>query len=155
MFQRESALQAATTTPRIYDGWFATAVRLVVGDGPRDGWKLDPGDATVIVLYSSQRARDAYDKSVFNDELVIEVRAADVRPGAPIQLAACHARYQRGSTKLEYVSRRVTGELQLDAADARELRGRFTLSAGAPELDALGLGDTSSAGTFQIALHKP
>jgi hypothetical protein len=148
-------LTVPATTPRAYEGWFATAATLVVAEAPRDAWKVEPGGDTVIVVYSSERQRDAYDKGVFNDELVLQVRAGEVRPGARFDLAACNARYQRGGTKLEYVSRAVTGELHLEHADAGALRGGFTLRAAAPQLDVRAVGDVTSTGSFQIEPHTP
>jgi len=143
------------TTPRAYEGWFATAARLVIADAPRDAWKVEPGEGTVLVVYSSERQRDAFDKHVFNDELVLEIGAAEVQPGATFDLAACNARYQRGDTKLAYVSRAVTGELRLERVDAGALRGSFALRASAPQLDVLAAGDVTSVGRFQVELHKP
>ncbi len=144
---------AAGTTRRTYEGWFTTAARLVLADAPQNAWTVDSGEHTVIVVYSSERQRGAFDKDVFNDELVLEVGASDVKPGATFDLAACNARYQRGSTKLEYVSRTVTGELRLEHVDARALRGSFTLRATAPQLDLRGQGDVESVGAFQIEPH--
>jgi hypothetical protein len=111
------------------------------------------GDRTVIVVYSSERQRGAFDKGVFNDELVLEVGASDVKPGATFDLAACNTRYQRGGTKLEYVSRAVTGQLHLEHVDSRILRGSFTVRATAPQLDLRGLGDVEAVGAFQIEPH--
>jgi hypothetical protein len=144
---------AAETTRRTYEGWFTTAARLVVADAPNAGWAVEAGDRTVIVVYSSERQRGVFDKGVFNDELVLEVAASDVTPGATFDLAACNARYQRGATKLEYVSRAVTGELRLDQVDPRALHGSFTVRAASPQLDVRGFGDVESAGTFQIEPH--
>jgi hypothetical protein len=141
------------TTRRTYEGWFTTAARLALGDAPEDAWKVESGERTVIVVYSSEHQRGAFDKGVFNDELVLEVGAGDVKPGATFDLAACNARYQRGGTKLEYVSRTVTGELHLERVDPRALRGSFTLRATAPQLDVRDLGDVESVGRFQIEPH--
>src|ERR1051325_5421033 len=99
------------TTRRTYEGWFTTAARLAVGDAPEDAWKVEAGEHTAIVVYSSKHQRGAFDKGVFNDELVLEGGASDVTRGAPFHLAASNARCQRGSTKREYGSRTVTGEL--------------------------------------------
>lgn len=144
---------AAGTTLRTYEGWFRAAARLVVAGAPGDGWAVEPGQRTVIVVYSSERQRGAFDKGVANDELVLEVAAGDVKPGATFELAACNARYQRGGTKLEYVSRAVTGELRLDHVEPGALRGSFTLQASAPQLDVRGLGDVVTAGAFEIEPH--
>lgn len=148
-------MPAPATTPRAYEGWFATTATLVVAEAPRDAWRVESGDDTVIVMYSSERQRDAYDKGVFNDELVLQARAGDVKAGARFDLAECNARYQRGGTKLEYVSRTVTGELRLDHVDSRALRGSFTLRAVAPQLDVRTIGDVTSVGIFQLELRKP
>ena len=145
----------AAEKTRTYEGWFATAARLVIADEPREPWTVSSGERTVLVLYSSERQRDAFDKGVFNDELVLEVAASAVQPGATFDLAACNARYQRGSTKLEYVSRSVTGSLQLERAEPDALRGRVTLQSTAPVLDVRGLGAADSSGEFQIDRHTP
>ena len=146
-------MAAGTTTRRTYEGWFTTAARLVVADSPHSAWTVASGEHTVIVVSSSERQRGAFDKAVFNDELALEVGASHVRPGATVDLAACNARYQRGDTKLEYVSRVVTGELRLEQVDSRVLRGSFTVRATAPQLDLRGLGDVEAAGAFQIEPH--
>jgi hypothetical protein len=144
---------AAGTTLRTYEGWFTTAARLVPASAPHHGWAVEPGQGTVIVVYASERQRGAFDQGVANDELVLEVAASDVKPGATFELATCNARYQRGGTKLEYVSRAVTGELRLEHVEPRGLRGSFTLRATAPQLDVRGLGDVVAAGAFELAPH--
>jgi len=127
---------------------------------PRDGWRLEPGQDTVIVLYSSSRQRDApdtvefHDMDVFNDELVLCAPHGEVVSGARLDLAVCGARYQRGSTMLEYVSRVVTGELMLAQADAGALRGNFSLRARDPGLDEHSLGEVAEVGTFVIEPHE-
>jgi hypothetical protein len=152
---QESIVMAAGTTHRTYEGWFTTAARLVVAEAPQGAWTVESGQHTVIVVYSSERQRGAFDKGVFNDELVLEISANDAKPGATFDLAACNARYQRGGTKLEYVSRAVTGELRMERVEARVLRGSFTLRATAPQLDLRSLGDVESVGVFQIEPHTP
>lgn len=142
-------------TTRTYEGWFATAARLVIADEPREPWTVAPGDRTVLVLYSSERQRDAFDKGVSTDELVLEVAAHEVQAGAAFDLAACNARYQRGSTKLEYVSRAVTGELRIERVAPGELRGVVALRSATPVLDVRGIGDAESSGEFQIEPHTP
>jgi hypothetical protein len=143
----------AATKRRAYEGWFTTAARLVLAGAPRDGWAVEAGERTVIVTYSSEHERGAFDKGVFNDELVLEIAASEVTSGAVLDLARCNPRYQRGGTKLEYVSRAVTGELRLEQVDAHALRGSFSLRATAPQLDVHGLGDVEAAGDFQLDPH--
>jgi len=145
---------AAGTTRRAYEGWFTPAARLVLADLPQNAWTVASGEHTVIVVYSSERQGGAFDKDVFNDELVLEVGARDVKLGATFDLSACNPRYQRGSTKLEYVSRAVTGELRLEHVASRMLRGSFTLRATAPQLDLRGQGDVQSVGAFEIEPHN-
>lgn len=145
----------AATKRRAYEGWFATAARLAVADAPREGWAAEAGERVVIVVYSSERERGAFDKGVFNDELVIEIAAGELAAGAVLDLARCSPRYQRGGTKLEYVSRAVTGELRLEQVEPGALRGTFRLRATAPQLDVGGLGDVEAAGDFVLEPHKP
>lgn len=153
-------LTAIATFLRTYEGWFARSAKLVLKNTPRDGWRLEPGQDTVIVLYSSSRQRDApdtvelHDMDVFNDELVLRAPRGDVVSGARLDLAVCGARYQRGSTRLEYVSRVVNGELRIEQAQDRLLQGSFSLRSVHPDLDVQGLGDVVEVGTFVIEPHE-
>jgi hypothetical protein len=148
----EGASMTAATTRRPYEGWFATAARLALASAPRDGWRVEAGEHAVIVMYSSQRDRGAFDKGARNDELVLEIAASELRPGAALDLARCRPRYQRGGSKLEYVSCAVTGEVHLEQVGPHAVRGSFSLHATAPQLDVRGLGDVEATGTFQLDL---
>lgn len=143
------------TQPTTHDGWYHIDARLVLPPEPTIAWQIRSGDAFVLVLYSENRPRPkTHDKSVFNDELVIECPVEWLAPEASIDLAKCRARYQRGGQMLTYESLTLTGALQVQSYDGQTLAGAVELTAHAPRLDLTTAGELKASARFQVKKKK-
>jgi hypothetical protein len=133
----------ASSRPRQYEGWLATAAHLVVGAGPREGWRVEPGDGIVIVLYSSERLLGVFDKGASTDELVLEAGADQVKSGANARTA----RYQQGGQKLTFASTSIKGRLDVRRSGDR-VRGEVSLVASSPVVDVNAIREVSRKFSF-------
>ncbi len=138
-----------------HDGWFKANAAIEFDPIPGLAWEAVAGDHTVLVLYSSsKRSPLTFDRNVTNDELVLELPSNSVRAETTIDVANCVARYQRGSTRLTYASRSVSGELTVTSFDGARLTGKVHIVSSEPETDLLAAGEVKQELTFDVKLKR-
>lgn len=141
----------ADVQPTTHGGWFHVGAELTLADAPTMPWRIGPGEAVVLVLYSENpRSLRTYDRAVVNDEVVLSCPIDGLKSGASIDLSSCTARYQRGGQLLTFESIELTGALHVEAYDQGTLAGHVELSAHSPRLDVTQSGTLQATARFRV-----
>ena len=145
------ACGSAVSTGR-FEGFWQTGTLALAPPGQgvaqAPAWTIQPGDGVVLVMYRSEGTSH---QTADNEELVVQLAAAELGSGKPVALEAPGrvVRYQHGGQKLDYASTTVKGAIAAQR-DGDRVRGQVTLTASVPSVNATGRGEVARQFSFEL-----